>query len=644
MKYVVDGKTVNLDDTLLLGKGVEKAVYRHPGDSTLALAVYHDPSSPRAQKLKLFFRGGDAFPRDLATIPLFPVNQGSSVVGFGMQIVGRDFQEYQSLFRKSFCENNGITPGFVAGVALRMGALLNRIHAIDSRVLVGDLNARAIMFNPTSGEIAAVDVDSWNLPGAPCIVATPSFGCPDLFGKDLRRGQNFEQWMDWYSFSVLLINGLLRQHPFIAGIHPTVNDLIGRATKGITCFDSDVTYPRVALPPEILSDDLLHQCIRHLKRADRGPFDLSLIEEYQANLVRCGSCSQWYHTSRRHCPKCSTVTQVTIVMLTAAELLALGPTEVIAASFLVGDKLYCVIQQGLTAVLKIVSIDGASTVPFVSDIGNRPRGSKFGYFDGHLVVAEPATNGEFWELSILRCSSHPALQVCRTSTEIRAGGHPAFATGKKYLYRTATGMLMCDLMVGDELQSRPICSILRHQTWFVADANTQGPGESVVGFLRHLESEIWFVLHSDDGGPAFSYHEIALSPLNAGEALREVSVRFFDGTSLIVRKIGVRGKEFVEMAVVSVRSGRVIGQCRIDPLQRPEWSNIHGKAVASGKILHATDQGIIKEVVLKGSGTLIPGSAGLVDAQHSLQPYEGGRVLRLSSNSAGLIAPVRSKV
>jgi DNA-binding helix-hairpin-helix protein with protein kinase domain len=328
MRYTVDGKTVNLNDTLLLGKGGEKAVYRHPANPALALAVYHKPTLSRVRKLESFLKFGDTFPRDLATIPLLPVLQGSDVVGFGMELVPGHYQEYQALFRKSFCESNGITQEFVSGVALRIGGLLNRIHGIDPRVLIGDLNARAIMFHPTSGAIIAVDVDSWNLPGAPCVVATPNFGCPALFGKDLRVGQNFEQWMDWYSFAVLLINGLLRQHPFIAGIHPTVNDLMGRAMQGITCFDADVTYPKVALSPEILSDDLLNQCIRHLKRADRGPFPLGLLEEYQENLVACGSCGQTYHASRRRCPKCSTVTQVTILMLTLTELLAAGSAEV----------------------------------------------------------------------------------------------------------------------------------------------------------------------------------------------------------------------------------------------------------------------------------------------------------------------------
>lgn len=528
MRYVVDGKTVNLDDTLLLGKGGEKAVYRHPADPCLALAVYHAPTLPRARKLESFFRYGDAFPRALATVPLFPVNQGGSVVGFGMELVAADYQEYQALFRKSFCETNRITPGFVAGLALRIGGLLNRIHGIDSRVLVGDLNARAIMFSPTSGDITAVDVDSWNLPGSPCVVATPNFGCPALFGKDLRVGQNFEQWMDWYSFAVLLINGLLRQHPFIAGIHPRVNDLMGRATQGITCFDSDVTYPKVALSPDILSDDLLNQCIRHLKCADRGPFPLGLLEEYRTNLTTCGSCGQSYHNSRRRCPKCSTVTQVTIVMLTGTELLSVGSAEVILASFLVGDRLYCVTQNASGADLRTVTIDGMTAVSNASAIGSVTRGTRFGYFDNHLVVAEPTADSESWQVSILRCSSSPARQICRTSTEIRAGGHPAFATGKKYLFRTATGMLMCDRLVGGELESRPISSILRHQTWFVADGNTRGSGESVVGFMRHLESEIWFVLHSESGGMAFSYFEIPLSPLHAGEALREASVRFFD--------------------------------------------------------------------------------------------------------------------
>jgi hypothetical protein len=294
--------------------------------------------------------------------------------------------------------------------------------------------------------------------------------------------------------------------------------------------------------------------------------------------------------------------------------------------------------------LREVDIDGAPLVPVVFSIGNRAREAKFGIFADHLVVAEPAQNSEAWQLSILRYGAAPTRHICGTSTEIRAGGHPAFASGKQFLFRTATGMLMCDRLVGNELESRPVASILKHQTWFVADANTQGPGESVVGFMRHLDSDIWFVLYSENGSVEFSYFEIQLSRLNAGEALREVTVRFFDGQAMIVRKIGFRGNEFVELAIVSVHSGRVFGQCRIDPLLRPEWANIHGKAFASGKILHSTDQGIIKETALQGPGILIPGSAGLVDGQHSLQPYEGGRVLRLSSKSVSLIAPVRSKV
>ncbi len=122
-----------------------------------------------------------------------------------------------------------------------------------------------------------IDVDSMQLDGHPCTVGHERYLDPSLYGSDLSARCCFTRDTDWYAFAVLLFGALLFVHPY-GGVHPAHPTLLRRAQARASVFDGAVKYPKSAEPWQTLPDPLIERFRAVFERGERGPFPRGLLD------------------------------------------------------------------------------------------------------------------------------------------------------------------------------------------------------------------------------------------------------------------------------------------------------------------------------------------------------------------------------
>jgi hypothetical protein len=338
-------RAVEVDNTVLLGKGGEKVVYADPSaPRSMAIAMYHQPSPQRAAKVRAFIDAPLKWPEHVIA-PLEDVRDAKDqIVGFSMRQLNRRFVKFKNIFVPSWRRDHGVTTKVIAAKYLHVGDdLFNHIHKVGC---VGDLNDGGLCLDEVNHAHAWVDVDSFKIGNSPCMVGQQLYLCPALYGIDLSTGNYFEPWHDGYSYCVLLFRSLLGQHPFKAGSHKAYADITDRARHGMTLMDKEVDRGNVKFYPDLLTDELMDAILQRLKLQDKTPFPLDRLQAYHDGLVACPSCKTEYPGSRKHCPACSTATTVNIKKIMGVELI-----ELIAVSGhilhvqLDGNTIYCIAEE-----------------------------------------------------------------------------------------------------------------------------------------------------------------------------------------------------------------------------------------------------------------------------------------------------------
>lgn len=640
---VLEGKQqrpIELDSSTLLGKGGEKTVHRDPANPhTRAIAIYHDPTASRGRKVKAFLdiQSKGAWPSEILAPDVAVTNDRGNALGFGMRQLPRNYAKWKDLFTPSFCDNNGITTKKIAGLGL---TVLRNLTAINRKsITVGDLNDGGILFDPADLSVAWVDVDSWDIPGYPCVVGTELYLVPTLYNIDLSHGQHFEPWMDHYAFSVLFMRAILRKHPFKAGDHPQFGGVLQRAAAGMTVLDSGVdTSGLKNFHPGLLSDDLANALLKHLKLQERGELPINVLEQYHDELTECGSCKVWYPATRRQCPVCSEVTTVDLKSLLGVDVVELIETKGrVLHVQLAGQVILCVAEErGELAFYRKELVGAAVRRPLGL---NYERGMSFGFMDKTLVIAsEGSATDDTGELYLLDITADIEL-AARTSSEILAGRSTVFATSARFLYRLAGGMLVREKRFGPkDMLSVPVTQVFRNQCWFTADSNPISDRETIFGVNRDVRAEHWFVSVGTKGGEYFETHSVPIEPLARGESLQELKVHFDESTILVVRQTTVRGKLQVRLDTVDANTGAVTNHEVIDPALQNQWDSVHGKAFKRGMIMHPTDSGITTERLSDHRTRSIAGTAPIVSVDDLLMPYGAG-ILVARHSKLSLVNP-----
>ncbi len=339
MDVYLSGKRARVSDTDLLGEGGEARVYRL---GTVALKLFHPAQDRLAQQLldqKL--RKLAQFPKGLPGAVMSPMelatDKAGRVVGYTMPLVpgAEDFGRLaQRKWRVGVVSNAGLTAVF-----RELHSLVEALHA--SRVVIGDFNDGNVLFTPSppqgrGGHVHLIDADSMQFGGFPCPVGHERFLDPRLYGVDLSIAPRFDDGSDWYAFAVLLFQSLLSVHPF-GGTHAKLPTLLRRAEARHSLMKSDVVVPRLAVPPKVLPDDLLHWFLAVFEKDARQTFPSSLLQ------LGWTTCTCGLEHARAVCPECRTLGP----LVTRQVLRSKGRCTARTAFETNGRVLHAVMQGGL---------------------------------------------------------------------------------------------------------------------------------------------------------------------------------------------------------------------------------------------------------------------------------------------------------
>jgi len=601
--FTKSGERYSLDANDAIGSGGEGSVYPYPGRPKEVIKIYENPDTSHGKKLKAFIAKNFSLPKSVAAPTDLIFDQSGKVIGYTMAFI-KGAKDFRELGNKHFRLRHKINNKKVVALHLNDALTLEAIHG--QKIIVGDRNDQNVLFAGTNSYY--IDFDSAQFDNWPCPVATENYLDPALYSLDLTQKPVFLPQHDWYSYAVMLFRSLLLIHPY-GGTHPRIDDLPNRALKRITVFDKGVIYPAVGLPPDLISDDLLQVFSRYFKEGWRGQFPQSVLKGFQAALIECPSCNTAYPSNKRSCPVCQEQNQVITSVsipgsLTVKQLLGLKGQ--ILYHRLEGENLILITLEDNSVVFHSVSQSGLQTINlFPYQVGMRFEAST-----KLLAVNIAGSDG----IDLFELNYNEATQIeSSVSDTYSITQNAVFRVSGKHLFRLVGGQLI-DTEVGKGgLLNRPIRATIEHQSWFSISSD---PSPVVVGFQRVLRQQ-FFWLHRD----GFST-DLVVPPLDLGESLIDITVKFSGSSFLIIRKTKLKGSEFIHFNSFD-KNGTVINSSRIEAGKLPS-DRIHGQAYAGGKLIFPTDTGAIRYDPATGSQSGFQATVKTVNSGQSLFAYSTG--------------------
>ncbi|HEX2913090.1 MAG TPA: hypothetical protein VH186_19955 [Chloroflexia bacterium] len=613
MKVVINNRKINLDERAVLGSGGEAVVLSFENE---AIKLYHRPTAAHAAKLLDLLRLGPQLPPQviMPTAPVFD-SSGRDLIGFSMPALPGKLAVLSSISNKGFRAAQGITLGQVSSLFMQIHATLEAIHSAG--LVIGDFNDLNVLFEGSSASF--IDVDSYQFGPYPCPVATEAFLDPLLYDLDLTRGPSFRPENDWYSFAVLLFRALLLAHPF-GGTHPKVKLLTARAREGLTIFDPAVTYPKIALSPAFLSDDLASVFHNYFARGWRGPFPEAVLAAYATELQTCSSCGACFPYSRKNCPACQTMAVYSPPA--ASKLKGVRITEVLAADGPIlacrvyGSRLYSIVREDNSVVLYIIQRD-ALVQRLV--LCKWSPGMRFDFMENCLVI-NPYGSAE---LLLFQVEGVEVTPLLKTTTGLFAG-QAVFATTARELYRIAGGLVLRGELRGSQLVERPLTSVLEGQTWFTASATPDG-ANIITGFERIFRTYKWFQL-SHTGRM-----DLEVTPLELDEALLDYAVKSDGKQTLILRKTRQAALTNLRLDLLD-SAGKLLFESRQQSGSAAEDDvNLFGGLYSAGVLLSAGEDNLLKERLQSSQKTQLSLEGACVNSTSQLLIY-GNELLAVTDN------------
>lgn len=606
MQVLIDGIPVILDKRMVLGSGGEGTVYKAKvGGRTAALKVYEKPTENRAAKLLAFKSFSHKFNDRIIAPEFLAYNQSGLVVGFTMPVMTGVFTEMAKLSNKKYRTSYGITTRDVAVIFLDGIPTLANVHS--QGFVIGDLNDLNVLTQ--AQKMLWWDVDSWQFGKFPCPVATETFIDPALYGIDLSLKPVFTSGNDWYSFAVMLFKSLLLVHPY-GGTHKTLNGIAQRATRKMTVFDPSVTYPVIAISPDVLTDDMHNVFDAYFTKGLRKPFPENTLRDYLDCLRQCTACGTYFPINRGTCPVCS----AKMMVLIQRPISSSKNIEVIELIRVNGQILYTRIVGDEVRVLanengKIVLYTKKPNLPvsrkeFFIDV----PGAKFEMTDNNLFVNHPGSS------DILVFDLTNAKLLGKLTTEVFAQNRKAtFRASDEYLFRLDAGELKFGKFQNGSFEEQVLRRVMEDQTWFWVDHNSESP--YVFGLFQVVRQQVYWIIK--DG----KFFDVAIPQLGTDEILLEISAKFSSQGVCLLRKTQASGKNYLRQEMVDA-SGRVIFTNKIEEASHPNPS-VHGQAYATGLLLHPTDKGVMQEKVTSGETKVFPATDGYIDNGDTLFRFGG---------------------
>lgn len=637
--YIVNGQRFVEDQKQQLGAGSEGAVHPFPPDPRLCVKLFHKPEDAaemqmmqyRARKIAAICKYRLGLPAQFITPQDPAVDDRGGIIGFTMRRVPKGFVKISELL-KPWRKNNGIGLKDVTRLFRQMIEDTSMLHR--QGIIIGDINTGLLMINQQLDH-AWVDTDSWTYPGFPCLATTELFCHPDLY-PNLKATQGgfvaHQPHHDLFSLTVMyVLIALQGAHPFRMGLHKTYGGALQeRARRGLTIFDTEVTYPKILPSPEALSDELLQHIIGILKQRTPGGLDATLLAKFEQEVVACPQCGTEYHASRKRCPGlgCQAVTAVTFVqaMELVISVLCKFPGSLLFMQ-IIDNKLYAACSK--SGMIHMVTADPDGTMQSFDTGLRATKGARYRFFGSCLVVCNNPDGEAPVSIDVYQIVGKTVQHIGTTTTGSFASGSALIETSARFLYRTAGNALMCGALFGGTnkmlIDQCQVGEVYQNQSWFTVNRSIDGASEVIVGFDQALRDMTWWIVCGNVTGTKFKNTPIELNKLQSGERFEDHAVYFSASHVLIVRKTTLKGVQRIHYARVD-HSGKVLLEKIVNPGDPSYdcWENISGKLMQEGSILHVTERGIVKQSLGDDSYAPLKDTDGVVTIGDQLLRFAEG--------------------
>jgi H/ACA ribonucleoprotein complex subunit 3 len=616
MKTVVyKQQQIQLDEKNSLGTGGEATVILH---DKLAFKLYHTPSKERSEKLKDFLQLNAKLPDNVA----FPIDlvfdTRSKVIGFTMPVANK-CKEVINLSNKKYRTQEQVTSNDIVKVFRHIKSTVDEIHS--NNLIIGDFNDLNVLFN-THFLSVFIDVDSFQFGNYPCPVGTDQFIDPSLYGIDLSKKPCFTKETDWYSFAVMLFKSLLFAHPY-GGVHKTYQTLFDRAQQKITVFEKDVIYPKIAINPDTLSDELLDYFYKVFKQGKR--FDVPQSTLQNLEFVKCQKCNNSFYNGRGQCPVCFGV-----VVKPVVDISQIITKKQIDDDKCIADTLF--FTEGIILFSKVLTDNRIVIVEYASNQTNlhiingkkstlklwsgHSRDTKYDFFQNYFVVSQEK------DLMVFDVSSR--LQPLAKTTTLTFDGMPVFCCSEKKLYRLTDKVLsICEVYNGSLVENVSI-QTLENQTWLDVGSNDLG-----IGYFRIFDQYHYFVFSSK------GRFEINLTKQNG--KIIETCAEFSKSTVLFLQKTLYKGRTYSHYHIIDDQ-GQVLESKSEESISSDLLKNLSGKSLVGTTIVHPSDAGIVLEK--KQQLALKKETSSYIDSNDKLSIYKDG-ILAVSEHKVTFLRLIK---
>jgi len=574
----VNGKRTRYDPSRSIGKGGEADVYEIDGN--LALKLFKPSSHPDLvgqpeEQAKARARIAEhqnklpAFPDELPERVIVPkdvatTRGGKKIVGYTMAHL-RGAEELFSFAQKAFRE--GVIPA--ADVVKIFQSLYGTVDALHQKqVIIGDFNDLNVLVKDLVAHL--IDSDSFQFGSFLSHAYTQDFLDPLLAKPDPASGKSspvltrpYVADSDWYAFAVMLMRCLLYVGPYGGVYRPKDKSKRmpepARALHRITVFDSEVRYPKPAIPYGVLPDDLLHHFHQLFIKDERGQFPQRLINSL--HFTECSQCGTEH--ARGVCPVCNEVAPARVVETTVVR------GQVTATRFFVtrGQILHSTVQDGQLRFLyhedgQFKREDKSSVGPGKLDPRMRYRLQKQTTLLGKTSRMIDFTPGKAPEVT----------------TVDNYGPLPIFDSNSSHRYFVANGQLKRDGRFGPE----HIGDVLKGQTVFWV-----GP-KFGFGFYRAGELTVSFVFDAKRAG---INDKVKLPPFS-GQVV-DATCAFSDKACWFFLSLK-QGGQIINRCYLIRPDGSVTASAEALVGDDSWLGTVRGKCAAGHFLLAATDEGIVR--------------------------------------------------
>lgn len=312
-QVIINGQPVRLKPDMVVGSGGEADIYKI--DSQTVLKLYKQSQDPLyagdaaaqlAAKARLDEqqRKLPAFPKRLPLQVVTPTNlaydKSGRIVGYTMPYA--DGKEVLlKLGDRRYRESGGISANYVIDKFRQLHDVVWSLH--DRQVVIGDFNDLNVLFDGLS--VSIVDADSMQFGGYFCHTYTNRFLDPLCSDKSvLALTRPHTEDSDWYAYFIMLLQSLLYVGPY-GGVHrPKSGQRLqhdARVLARLTVFDSNVVYPKPAIPLNVMPDEVLDYMHQVFEQDKRERFPLQLLDALR--WTTCSQCGLAH--ARGVCPACA---------------------------------------------------------------------------------------------------------------------------------------------------------------------------------------------------------------------------------------------------------------------------------------------------------------------------------------------------